>query len=166
MEAGYRIERPNRDKASSRSTRALVAALLLVSALVMLIVIVSGWSALQGAQAFQLIYVVLYVGMAFLVWRWSRGALAVGGALAIILAIFAAVAAPAWFDRDKSGFAAPDMLFGGAGPDANFLGILTILLIPLQILLIVAVTQGFRQNWHVELEVANVDDHGHLPAAA
>ena len=94
MDAGYAIERPNREKASSRTTRAICVALLLLSAAIMLIVILGGWSALQDGQVLQLLYVVLYLGMAYYIARWNRGPLPVAAALAIILGIFAAVAGP------------------------------------------------------------------------
>jgi hypothetical protein len=153
MEDGYVIDRPNRAKASSRTTRAIVAMLLIASAAVMMIVVVGGWSALQGSKFNQVAYVALYVLMAYLVARWNRGVLPVAAALAIILLIFAAVSGPEWIDRDKSGFATPDLPFGGAGLEASMLGLLTYLLIPLQILLIAFAAQGFRQDWHVEIEV-------------
>ena len=66
-------------------------------------------------------------------------------ALAIILGIFAAVAAPAWFDRDKDGFTKPAL-------DADLLGLLCALLVALQIALVVAAMIGFRQGWNVEVE--------------
>jgi hypothetical protein len=80
-----------------------------------------------------------------LVSRWSRGVLPVASALAIILAIFAAVAAPGWFSRSKDGFDPPPL------PD-DLLGLLTLLLVPVQLLLIVVAMIGFNQNWHVEEE--------------
>lgn len=153
MEAGYVIERPNRAKASSRSTRAVVVLLLLVTVALMLIVIVGGWSALQGAKVIQIGYVVIYLLMAYYVGRWNRGALPVAAALAIILAIFAAVAGPEWLSRDKDGFATPETLFGTGGLEASVLGLVTFLIIPVQILLIAFAAQGFRQDWHVEVEV-------------
>jgi len=152
MEAGYVIERPNREKASSKTTRAIVVALLLISAAVMLIVILGGWSALQDGQGLQLLYVVAYLGMAYYIARWNRGPLPVAAALAIILGIFAAVAAPEWFARDKDGFSTPETAFGGEGLESGVLGALTVLLIPLQLLVIVFTLQGFRQDWHVEVE--------------
>lgn len=152
------IERPNREKASSKTTRAIVVALLLISAAVMTIVILGGWSALQGGQVLQLAYVVIYVGMAYYIARWNRGPLPVAAALAIILAIFAAVAAPEWFARDKSGFATPETVFGAAGLDSQLCGLLTILLIPLQALVIAFTMQAFRQDWHVEVERPVEDD--------
>lgn len=152
MEAGYTIERPNRAKASSKTTRAIVVFLLLASAAVMLLVILGGWSALQGGQGLQLVYVLLYLLMAWYVARWNRGPLPVSAALAIILLIFAAVAAPDWFARDKAGFATPHTVFGTTGLEASVCGVLTVLLIPLQLLLIAFAMQGFRQDWHVEVE--------------
>lgn len=146
------IERPNREKASSKTTRAICVGLLLVSAAVMLLIILGGWTALQGGQGLQLVYVVLYVGMAYYIGRWNRGPLPVAAALAIILAIFAAVAGPDWFARDKDGFATPETAFGTVGLESQVLGLLTFLLIPLQALVIVFTMQGFRQEWHVEIE--------------
>jgi K+-sensing histidine kinase KdpD len=139
------IERPNRRKASSRMTKALVVLLLLVSAVLMLVVTVGGWDVLQGAKALQVGYIALYVLMAVLVSRWNRGVLPVAAALAIVMLIFAAIAGPAWFERDKEGFADP-------GLDASLLGLVTLLLVPVQALLVVAAMQGFRQAWNVEVE--------------
>lgn len=146
------IERPNREKASSKTTRAICVALLLISSAVMLLIILGGWSALQAGGTLQLAYVVIYVGMAYYIARWNRGPLPVAAALAIILGIFAAVAAPEWFARDKTGFATPETVFGGAGFESDVLGMLTLLLIPLQLLVIFFTLQGFRQDWHVEVE--------------
>jgi hypothetical protein len=83
--------------------------------------------------------------MAFLVARWNRGVLPVAAALAIVMLIFAAIAGPQWFERDKVGFADPSI-------DAGTLGLVTLLLVPVQALLIVAAMQGFRQAWNVEVE--------------
>jgi hypothetical protein len=152
MEAGYVIDRPNREKASSKTTRAIVVGLLLISAALMLIVMLGGWSALQSGAALQLVYVVIYLGMAYYIAQWNRGPLPVAAALAIILAIFAVIAGPQWFERDKMGFSTPDSVFGSAGLDAHVLGVITLLIVPLQALLIFFSMQGFRQDWHVEVE--------------
>lgn len=152
MDAGYVIERPNRDKASSKTTRAIVVALLLLSAALMLIVILGGWSTLQSGGALQLVYVVLYLLLAYYVAQWNRGPLPVIAALAIILGIFAVIAGPQWFERDKTGFSTPDSIFGTAGLHSQTLGVVTLLLVPLQALLIFFSMQGFRQDWHVEIE--------------
>jgi hypothetical protein len=152
-ESGVRIEHPNRKKAASKLTRVIVVLLLLVSAAVTAIITIGGWDALEGAKALQVAYIVVYVVLAFFVLRWSRGVLPLAAALAIVLLIFAAVAAPAWFDRDQPGFANPAI-------DESILGLLTALLVPLQILLIAFAMSGFRQAWNVEVE------HGPTPATA
>jgi hypothetical protein len=152
MEAGYVIERPNREKASSKTTRAIVVALLLASAAAMLIVMLGGWSALQSGAVLQLAYVVIYIGMAYYIAHWNRGPLPVAAALAIILGIFAVIAGPDWFARDKDGFSTPDSVFGSTGLDSQTLGVITLLLVPLQALLIFFSGQAFRQDWHVEVE--------------
>jgi hypothetical protein len=166
MEAGYVIDRPNREKASSKTTRAIVVGLLLLSAALMLIVMLGGWSALQSGAILQLVYVILYIGMAYYVAQWNRGPLPVAAALAIILGIFAVIAGPEWFQRDKAGFSTPDSVFGSTGLDSATLGTITLLLVPVQVLLIFFSMQGFRQEWHVELErpVGRLDRSAHTSA--
>jgi hypothetical protein len=144
-EPGVTIEHPNRDKASSKLTRLVVVLLLLISAGLVTIITIGGWDALEGAKVLQVAYIVAYVVLAFFVLRWSRGVLPVAAALAILLLIFAAVAAPAWFDRDKAGFTNPAL-------DEAILGLLTALLVPVQLLLIGFAMSGFRQAWNVEVE--------------
>jgi hypothetical protein len=137
---------PNRDKAESKATKAAVILLLLVSAGLILLITLGGWSQLQGAQIVSFGYVIVYVGMAFVVSRWNRGVLPVAAALAILFAVIAAVAGPAWFDRDKAGFEDPML-------EPSILGLLTLILVPVQILLIVVAMRGFQQQWNVEIEV-------------
>jgi hypothetical protein len=144
-EPGVIIEHPNRKKASSKFTRAMVIVLLLASAAVVAIITIGGWDALEGAKALQIAYIVIYVVLAFFVMRWSRGVLPVAAALATVLLIFAAVSAPAWFDRDKAGFTDPAL-------DEAILGLLSALLVPGQLLLIAFSMSGFRQAWNVEVE--------------
>jgi hypothetical protein len=144
-EPGVRIEHPNRRKAASKITRVIVVLLLLASAFLVAVITVGGWDVLQGAKALQIGYIVIYVVIAFFVMRWSRGVLPLAAALAIILLIFAAVSAPAWFDRDQPGFTDPTI-------DEGVLGLLTALLVPVQILLIAFAMSGFRQAWNVEVE--------------
>jgi hypothetical protein len=139
------IEHPNRQKAANKATKAVVLLLLLVSVALMLIVTVGGWSVLQGAKPVQIGYILIYLIMAFYVARWNRGVLPVAAALAILLAIFAAVAIPGWFDRDAAGFAQPAI-------DSGVLGLVTAIIIPVQILLIAFAMRGFTQAWNVEVE--------------
>jgi hypothetical protein len=141
-----RIERPNRRKASSQATKAVVILLLLVSAGLVLIVTIGGWTRLAGMQPVQIGYIVVYVLMAYYVARWNRGVLPLAAALAIILGIFAAIAGPGWFDRDKAGFSDPALA-------AGVLGLVTLLIVPVQVLLIAFSMRGFQQAWNVEVEV-------------
>jgi presenilin-like A22 family membrane protease len=139
------IEHPNRKKASSKVTKLIVVVLLLASAFLMVLITVCGWEALVGAKALQVIYIVLYVVLAFFVARWSRGVLPLIAALAIVLFIFALVSVPGWFERDKEGFTDPTL-------SSDVIGLLTALLVPLQVLLIAFAMRGFQQAWNVEIE--------------
>jgi presenilin-like A22 family membrane protease len=139
------IDHPNRRRAASRATQVIVVLLLLLSAVLIAVVTIGGWDELQGAKALQIASIVLDVVMAFLVARWNRGVLPVAAALAIVMLIFALIAGPQWFERDKEGFAQP-------GLDASVLGLVTLLLVPVQALLVLAAMSGFRQAWNVEVE--------------
>jgi presenilin-like A22 family membrane protease len=155
------LDRPNRRKASSKATKAIVALLLVVSGAIMVIISIGGWSTLEGAKPLQIAYILIYLGMAFLVMRWNRGVLPLAAALAIVLLIFAAVSGPAWFDRDKTGLTDPAL-------DESILGLLSLILVPIQILLIGFALRGFQQSWNVEVE-RSVDERGGrepAPAAA
>ena len=152
------IEHPNREKAESRSTKAVVVGLLLVSAAIVAVVTVGGWDTLQGAKSLQIAYVLIYVVLAFQIARWRSGLLPVAAALAIVLLIFAAISGPQWFARDRDGFADP--LF-----DESILGGLTVVLVPLQILIILFAARGFSQKWSVEVErSAGGGPHAPVPA--
>jgi FtsH-binding integral membrane protein len=142
------ITHPNRDKPVVRATRASVIVLLLASVALVLTITFGGLEALEGVGpvAIQLFFVLVYLVLAFFATRWKRGVLPVAAALAVLLGTFALVAAPAWFSRDHTGFAQPPL---GAG----LLGLLTLLLIPVQILLVVFAMRGFSQGWNVEREL-------------
>ncbi len=142
---GYELWRPNREKPESQSARALVVFLLLISAGLMFVITFGGWERLEGGQIFAVGYIALYILFAYLVARWNRGVLPVAAALAIILAIFAGIAAPAWFDRAKDGLDSPLL------PE-ELLGLLTLLLVPVQVILIAVGMVAFNQEWHVEEE--------------
>ncbi len=141
------IEHPNRSKAASKATRLVVVALLLASAFLLIVISVGAWDTLVGAKPLQVIYILLYVGIAVMVLRWSRGVLPVAAALAIVLLIFALVSVPGWFERDKVGFTDPAIA-------SDIVGLLTALLVPLQLLLIAFAMRGFQQAWNVEVEHA------------
>lgn len=144
---GYELWRPNREKAETKTMKAVVAFVLLVSAALLVIITIGGWERLQGASvAFMtLAWAGLYVLFAFLVMRWNRGVLPVAAALAIILAIFAAISAPEWFARSKDGLESPAL------PE-DLLGTLTLVVVPVQLILVVVAMVGFNQEWHVEEE--------------
>jgi hypothetical protein len=142
---GVIVTHPNRGKPVVQATRATVVALLLVSAALVLIVTVGGWEVLESAVFVQIAYIAVYLAFAFFAVRWNRGVLPVAAALAVLLGIFALVAGPSWFARDKTGFAQPAL-------NAGLLGVLTLLIVPVQILLITFAMRGFSQGWNVELE--------------
>jgi lysylphosphatidylglycerol synthetase-like protein (DUF2156 family) len=140
------VTHPNRDKPEAKATKAAVVFLLLTSAALIAIVLIGGWEAMQGAQIGAVAYIIIYLVSAYYVGRWNRGLLPVSAALAIIFAVIAAVAGPAWFERDKAGFDDPALPPG-------ILGLLTLIIIPVQFLLVAFAMRGFRQEWNVEVEV-------------
>jgi hypothetical protein len=145
MGAGVVIEHPNREPAAARATRAAVVVLLLASAALMTAVSAGGWEATGGARTLQPVLVVAYLAMAVLVARWRRGVLPLAAAVAVLLLIFAAVSVPGWYARDQEGFTDPALA-------SDVLGLLTALLVPLQVLLAAVALRGFRQRWNVEVE--------------
>jgi presenilin-like A22 family membrane protease len=137
------VRHPNRDKPESKQTRAIVTFLLLASAAILIVITIGGWEKFQGAKPVTVFYILVYLLFAFYVSRWNRGVLPVATALSVILIIFAAVAGPAWFARDKEGFNSPAL------PE-ELLGLLTLSLIPLALLMIVFAMRGFQQQWNIE----------------
>lgn len=145
------IEHPNRKKAGSKATKAIVILLLLASTALLVIISIGGWEKTAGAKPVQVAYILLFLLFAVLVARWSRGTLPVIAAFAIILLIFAAVSAPGWYDRGKAGFADTTL-------PPEILGLLCLVLIPVQILLIAFAMRGFQQAWNVEIEHTRDED--------
>jgi hypothetical protein len=165
---GYELWRPNREKAQSKTTKAIVAFVLLISAGLIAVIVLGGWERMQSSSiaVLSLIWAGLYVFMALMIANWSRGLLPVASALAVIMAIFAAVAAPGWFERSKDGLDSPVL------PE-DVIGLLAIILVFVQILLIVVAMIGFSQEWHVEEErpvggepLAGEDDEADEPPPA
>ncbi len=155
---GYELWRPNREKAGSVTTKFLIVLLMLATSVLAALVTVGGWSILKGGGGMGLIcaiYSLLYAFFAFLVARWSRGILPVVAALSMILAIFCAIGAESWFERDKAGF-------GEALLPSSVLGTLVVVLGLLQIALIAFALYGFNQEWHVEEErpIGSGEDYG------
>ena len=155
---GYTVIHPNRDKPECKVMKVIVVAILLASVVLMVLVTFGGWSKLEGLTPLNFAWCVAYLVLAYYVWRWSRGSLPIAAGLAILLLMVAVVAGTglsgtSWFDRSASGFAHAQSIFGGTGLSAGVLGTLTLLLIPVQLLLIVFAMIGFAQGWNVELEV-------------
>lgn len=142
---GYELWHPNREKAESQTTKAIVAFVLLISAALLVIITLGGWVRLQSTTVgvMTLIWAAIYVLFAYLVIRWNRGVLPVAAALAVLMIIFAAVAAGAWFARDKPGLDPPAL-------PGDLLGTLTLIVIPVQALLVIVAMVGFSQAWNVE----------------
>jgi hypothetical protein len=143
---GYELWRPNREKASSITTKGVMVLLLLATAGLTLLITIGGLSLLEGGAGMAFvcfIYVALYVIFAIRVAQWSRGVLPVSAAFSILLLIFAAVAAGSWFARDKGGF-------DEALLPVPLLGTLLLIMVPLQVLVIAVAMIAFNQDWHVE----------------
>jgi drug/metabolite transporter (DMT)-like permease len=146
QQTSVEITHPNRDKPVVRATRAAVIVLLLISVALLLIVSIGGQEALDtSVLPIQYFFVLTYLLIAYLAVRWRRGALPVGSALAVLLAVFALVGGSYWFNRDYGYFSASTL-------NPTLLGVLTFAIIPVQILLIVFAMRGFSQGWNVELE--------------
>ena len=171
----HTIVHPNRAKTASKVTRAIVIAILLASVGLMMIVTIGGWSKLEGLKPINFAWCIAYLLLAGYVARWSRGALPIAAALAMLLLIVALIAGTglsgtSWFDRNGYGFAAPRTIFGGKGLSAGTLGYLTLLMVPLQAALILFAMRGFAQGWNVEADAvtggpeAQVDQWRKSPA--
>src|SRR5580698_5571235 len=142
---GVIVTHPNRDKPVVQATRAAVVVLLLISIALVLIVTIGGWSLFEGMIPVQIAYILVYLTFAFFAMRWNRGVLPISAVLAVLLAIFALVAGPSWFARNQRGFAQPTL-------NGGLLGVLTLLIVPVQLLLVAFALRGFSQGWNVELE--------------
>jgi hypothetical protein len=155
---GYVVVHPNRDKTSCKLVRLLVVGVLLASVAVMLVLTLGGWSKLEGLKPVNFVWCLLYLVIAVYVWRWARGLLPIAAALGMLLLIVAVVAGTglagtSWADRSHTGFGAAQSLFGGTGLTPDTLSFVTILMIPLELLLIIIAMVGFAQGWNVEMEV-------------
>lgn len=145
---GYELWRPNREKASCQTTRFLIVVLLLVSVLLMLLVAFGGWPVLNGGSRYGIILILIsgvYLINAFMITKWSRGALSFSVAIAILMLIFALVGAGSWFARNKAGFDE------GALP-SELLGVFVFIYAVVQVAVAIACSIGVRQEWHVEVE--------------
>ena len=155
---GYELWRPNREKGSSVTTKFVVVLLLAATAVLAALITIGGWSLLKGGSGMGFVcavYAILYAFFALIVARWNRGVLPVAAALSMILAIFCAVGAESWFNRDRGGFEE-------AAFSSSLVGLLVVILGLLQIVLIAAALYAFNQEWHVEEErpIGSGEDYG------
>ena len=145
--------------AASTIARQSQTLILLISVGLLLIVTIGGWSQLEGMKPVNVFWCLAYLVIAYYIFvRWARGMLPIAAGLAALLLMVALVAGlglsgTSWFDRSQSGYAPPQSLFGGNGLSPNTLGVLTLLLVPVQALLVFFAMRGFAQGWNVELEV-------------
>ena len=137
----------NRHRAESKATRVAVIMLLIVSSLLTAVIGVGGASALPPSQqVFTFAAIILFLVMAFYVFKWSRGVLAMSAALAVLLAVLSIVASTGWFSRDQTGFSEPLI-------PAAILGLICIVLVPVLLLLVAFAMRGFNQAWNIEVAV-------------
>jgi hypothetical protein len=155
LSRGQLITYPNREKRSSRLARGAVCTALVVSAGLMLLVTVEGWSKLAGLEPLNFIWALVYLVMAFYVLRWARELLPLAVALGALMFVFTLIvvtsaAGVTWSDRASPVYAPVHSLFGGAGLAPRALGALTVAITISQGLLMAAAITGFRQAWNIE----------------
>jgi len=137
---------PNRHRAESKATRSAVLLLLLLSAVLTAIVVIASVPVATGMNIFGFLFVVLFLVMAYFIFKWSRGVLAMAAAFAVLFALLAIVAAPGWFSRDQAGFAEPLL-------PAAAIGVIVVVLIPVQLILVAFSMRAFNQGWNIEVPV-------------
>jgi len=162
VKPGYVITYPNREKQSSKVTKAIVALVLVVSTLLMLIVTVGGWSKLEGLLPVNIIWSVVYLTIAYYVLRWARGLLPIAAALGALMFVFTVIAVTSlagvtWSDRSGPEYAPVHTLFGTGGLSPGTLSALTVAIAITQALLIVVAMRGFAQHWNIEYEVPGAE---------
>lgn len=138
------IEWPNREKASSKTMRAVVILTIAISTGLMALISLLGWDMFQQARTFQLIFMAINVIFIIQILRWSRGVLPMAAGLATIVAIFGGVSVSSWWARDSAGY--NDAALSGT------LGTLTLLMVIVQGVVIVLAIAAFTQNWQIEVE--------------
>ena len=147
---------PNRHRAESKATRVAVILLLIVSALLTAVVGVGGSAVLPPSlQFFTFGAIILFFLLAYFVFKWSRGVLAMSAALAVLIAVLSIVASLGWFSRDQVGFKEPLI-------PAGILGLVCIVLVPVLLLLVAFAMRGFNQAWNIEVAVSEEEANENL----
>src|SRR3954469_11937150 len=90
---------PNRESGKARFTKTATVVLLLVSAAMIGLITIGGFSVLMGMKILPFLYIAMCLGIAYLVWKWNRGLLPVAASLGVLFIIVAGIAAPSWFER-------------------------------------------------------------------
>lgn len=134
---------PNRETARAQTTRAVLVALLLGSAGLTLFLMIVTWGTSQGFEWIQIVGSAVYAMLALMIVRWSRGALALGAALSLILLLVTGLSAWSWFAIDK-----PEI--PGSPIGDSLVGLLTYVLGGMQVALLVFSIYGFNQKWNIE----------------
>ena len=152
QQVAARLRHPNRERASAKATKTVIALLLVSSAVLIALVLIGGWTSQTGARWMTLAYVIIYSLIAYFVFfQWKRGVLALSAGLALMFAAMVAPGLPGWFERTKDGYASSLL-------PAEVLGLLTVLIVMLQVLLVAASILGFQQGWDVEVEERSQQD--------
>ena len=145
------IYHPNRDSASAKATKSIVILLLIVSAALTLIITAGGWASMQGGRFVCIIYILLFLFIAWYVNKWVRGVLPLIAGLAVVLGVFAAIAVFGtgnWFERDQTGYDTVGQL------PPSLVGLLCLVLLPVLLLLIAFSMRAFSQKWNIEIEMS------------
>jgi hypothetical protein len=164
LKPGYVITYPNREKTSSQVTKVLTAAVLVLSAVVILLMTFGGWSKMEGLIPLDIIWCLVYLVMAWYVIKWARGLLPMAAALGALMLTCAVIALTgytgvAWSDRSGSGYTAIHSIFGGTGFSAGTMNLLVVIVAITQIALIVIALQAFGQGWNIEYEIPAEEAH-------
>ena len=146
---------PNRHRAESKATRSAVILLLVVSSILTAVVAIAGVPVASGMNILVFVFVGIFLGSAYYVIKWSRGALALAAAFAVLFALLSIVAAPGWFQRDQTGFAEPLL-------PAAVIGLIVVALVPIQLLLVAFAMRGFNQGWNIEVPVPEEEANENL----
>lgn len=149
------ITHPNRDTAAAKSTRLFVIAVLVASAVLVLVLTWGAWGRQTGALGLQLSFALLFGYFAYAVMNWRAGVLPIAAGVAIVSGVFAAVTVGGWFDRDGAGYAESPL-----PPD--LIAVLLMAYAILQLVVVVLTLRAFTQQWQVELEVPRDQYRGAL----
>lgn len=134
-----------------------VLAILALSGVLITVTTARGWDLMQEARTLNLVFVAVHVIFIFQVLRWSRGVLPMAAGIAAFIAIFAGTSVTSWYERDAPGYA--DATLSGQ------LGLLTLLILGVQIAVIAVTITAFGQRWQEEVERSAPSTPAHAAAS-